>query len=32
MIIQGKAVDGQTIVGDVVEGKFVLTAKERAET
>jgi ATP-dependent Clp protease ATP-binding subunit ClpB len=32
MIIQGKAVDGQTIVGDVVEGKFVLTAKETAET
>ena len=32
LIIQGKALDGQTIVGDVVDGKFVLTAKETAET
>jgi len=32
LIIQGKVVDGQRIVGDVVEGKFVLTAKETAET
>jgi len=27
LIIQGKALDGQTIVGDVVDGKLVLTAK-----
>ncbi len=32
LIIQGKALDGQAIVGDVVDGKFVLTAKETAET
>ncbi len=32
LIIQGKAVDGQTILGDVVDGKFVLSAKETAET
>ncbi len=31
LIIQGKAVDGQTIVGDVVDGKFVLSAKETVE-
>ncbi len=28
LIIQGKALDGQTIIGDVVNGKFVLTAQE----
>ena len=28
LIIQGKAMDGQAILGDVVDGKFVLTAKE----
>ena len=28
LIIQGKALDGQTIVGDVADGKFVLTALE----
>jgi ATP-dependent Clp protease ATP-binding subunit ClpA len=32
LIIQGKALDGQTIVGDVVDGKFVLTTKETAQT
>ena len=32
LIIQGKAMDGQTIVGDVVDGKFVLSAKETVET
>ena len=32
LIIQGKALDGQAIVGDVVDGKFVLIAKETAET
>ena len=30
-IIQGKAVDGQRIVGDLVDGKFVLTAHEKVE-
>ncbi|MEC4680098.1 MAG: AAA family ATPase, partial [Nitrospirota bacterium] len=32
LIIQGKALDGQAIMGDIVDGKFVLTAKETAET
>ena len=32
LIIQGKALDGQTIVGDVVDGKFVLTPKEPTDT
>jgi ATP-dependent Clp protease ATP-binding subunit ClpB len=32
LIIQGKALDGQTILGDIVDGKFVLTAKEAVET
>ena len=31
LIIQGKAVDGQRIVGDLVDGKFVLTAQEQVE-
>ncbi|MDH5587688.1 MAG: ATP-dependent chaperone ClpB [Nitrospirota bacterium] len=31
LIIQGKALDGQTIVGDVVNGKFVLEAKGTVE-
>ena len=31
VIIQGKAVDGQRIVGDLVDGKFVLTARENVE-
>ncbi len=32
LIIQGKVVDGQRIVGDVVDGKFVLTAQETAKS
>ncbi len=28
LIIQGKALDGQAIVGDVADGSFVLTATE----
>ncbi len=28
LIIQGKAMDGQTIQGDLVDGQFVLTAKD----
>jgi ATP-dependent Clp protease ATP-binding subunit ClpB len=32
LIIQGKALDGQTIVGDIVDGKLVLTAKETVES
>jgi ATP-dependent Clp protease ATP-binding subunit ClpB len=32
LIIQGQALDGQTIVGDIVDGKLVLTAKETVET
>jgi ATP-dependent Clp protease ATP-binding subunit ClpB len=32
LIIQGKALDGQTIVGDIVDGKLVLTAQETAKT
>jgi ATP-dependent Clp protease ATP-binding subunit ClpB len=32
LIIQGKAVDGQQIMGDLVDGKFVLTAQEKVET
>ncbi len=32
LIIQGKVVDGQPVVGDVVDGKFVLRAKEASET
>jgi ATP-dependent Clp protease ATP-binding subunit ClpB len=32
LIIQGKALDGQAIVGDIVDGKLVLTAKETAES
>ncbi|MGD9852156.1 MAG: ATP-dependent chaperone ClpB [Nitrospirales bacterium] len=32
LIIQGKAVDGQRIVGDLVDGKFVLTAQENTES
>ncbi len=28
LIIQGKAMDGQTIIGDVVDGQFILTAKD----
>ena len=32
LIIQGKAVDGQTIVGDIVDGKFVFSTKEAVET
>jgi len=31
LIIQGKALDGQAIVGDIVDGKLVLTAKENPE-
>ena len=31
LIIQGKAVDGQRIVGDLVDGRFVLTAQEKNE-
>ena len=31
LIIQGKAKDGQTIVGDVSDGKFVLRAQETAQ-
>jgi ATP-dependent Clp protease ATP-binding subunit ClpB len=30
LIIQGKVVDGQQIVGDVVNGKFEWTVKESA--
>ena len=32
LIIQGKALDGQRIVGDIVDGQFVLTAEEKVET
>jgi ATP-dependent Clp protease ATP-binding subunit ClpB len=32
LIIQGKAVDGQTIVGDLVDGKFVLTAQDTVQS
>ena len=32
LIIQGKALDGQTITGDIVDGKFVLSAKETVQT
>ena len=32
LIIQGKALDGQHIVGDLVEGKLILTAQEKVET
>ncbi len=32
LIIQGKAVDGQTIIGDVIDGKFALEAKDTPET
>ncbi len=32
LIIQGKAMDGQTVVGDVENGKFVLSAKDTAES
>ncbi len=32
LIIQGKAMDGQHIVGDLVEGKLILTAQEKVET
>jgi ATP-dependent Clp protease ATP-binding subunit ClpB len=32
LIIQGKAIDGQTIVGDFVDDKFVLTAKDSVRT
>jgi len=32
LIIQGKAQDGQAIIGDIVDGKFILTAKETMET
>ncbi len=32
LIIQGKVVDGQTIVGDMVDGKFALGAKETIES
>ena len=32
LIIQGKVVDGQTIVGDLIDSKFVLHAKETTET
>ena len=32
LIIQGKAQDGQTIIGDLVDGKFVLTGKETLES
>ena len=31
LIIQGKAVDGQRIKGDLVDGRFVLTAQEKDE-
>jgi len=31
LIIQGKALDGQHIVGDLVDGKLVLTAQEAVE-
>jgi ATP-dependent Clp protease ATP-binding subunit ClpB len=32
LIIQGKAIDGQHIVGDLVDGKLVLTAQEKMES
>jgi len=32
LIIQGKVMDGQRIVGDMVDGKLVLSAHETAET
>ncbi|MDR4495357.1 MAG: ATP-dependent chaperone ClpB [Nitrospirales bacterium] len=32
LIIQGKAVDGQRIVGDLVDGKFVLTPEEAVKS
>ncbi len=32
LIIQGKVVDGQTIIGDLIDSKFVLHAKETTET
>ncbi len=32
LIIQGKAMDGQHIVGGLVDGKLVLTAQEKVET
>jgi len=31
LIIQGKAVDGQRILADVVDGQFILTAQDGAE-
>ena len=31
LIIQGKALDGQTITGDIVDGKFVLSTKETVQ-
>lgn len=32
LIIQGKAIDGQHIVGDLVDGKLMLTAQEKMES
>jgi ATP-dependent Clp protease ATP-binding subunit ClpB len=32
LIIQGKAMDGQHIVGDLVDGKLVITAQEKVES